>query len=799
QKSRKERRKAERNQKSVQRPHSAQFRPPRGGHEMELNSSEDEPSLKPTRHSKEEPPKRNGPTDMPKSALKKSKSRPSSNSEDSIPKAQATGHHISRAARDRLDQDDAEIAALERRLGMKGKTKNSQSLKDDGLDFLLDDLSDGSASDGEPGSKRKREEYDEFIKSKRQRSKESPSHGTNADSGLSDSDDDADDALDDVDESDKLSSNEEDDIAFEGFSSEASEEATPKPKKRENPYVPPVPTDGPSARKYIPPSMREPANSDLESMSQLRRQVQGLLNRLSEANLTTILRDIEGLYQKNPRQYVTSAAIDLLLGLLADRTRLNDTFLVLHAGFIAAMYKVVGIEFGAQVLERLTMELENSYATDQDIQSGSKVSSNLVSLLAILYTFQVVGSTLIFDYIRLYLQRVSEINTELLLLIVRNCGPQLRQDDPSSLKDIVILLQNAVHEAGEANLSVRAKFMMETVNNLKNNRSKGASSSAVIAEHVVRMKKILGSLNTRSTRASEPLRIGLNDIRNREKTGKWWLVGASWKGQDDKAVAHRDPQELKGVENLDIGDDLGDNETTTLLQLAKEQRMNTEIRRAIFISIMSASDYKDAHVRLLKLHLKKAQELEIPRVLLQCAGAEQSYNPYYTSIAKKLCTDRKLKMAFQFSLWDLFKRMGERFGDNEGEFLDSDDEEDALKMHQLVNFGKMYGALIATDSLSVAVLKNLNFAYLRPKTQAFLEVLFTTTILETLRRSKHGRDDHAVVHIFDSAAATPQVLLGLQLFFQHLLGNDVEVAKSKHEGNTVRWGFQVAKDALTRL
>ena len=286
--------------------------------------------------------------------------------------------------------------------------------------------------------------------------------------------------------------------------------------------------------------------------------------------------------------------------------------------------------------------------------------------------------------------------------MVRNCGAQLRQDDPSSLKDIVVLLLTAVQETGEANLSVRTKFMIETVNNLKNNRSKArAATSAVVAEHVIRIKNILGSLNTGPTKANEPLRIGLADIRNAEKSGKWWLVGASWKGKGEQNIE----PEAKVSENLDIGGGIDDFESTSLLQLAKEQRMNTEVRRAIFISIMSATDYKDAYLRLLKLHLKKAQELETPRVLLQCAGAEQSYNPYYTLIARKVCADRKLRMAFQFSLWDLFKRMGERFEDGLEEGVSSDDEEVELHIHQLVNYGKMFGVLIASGGLQVGVFK----------------------------------------------------------------------------------------------
>lgn len=247
--------------------------------------------------------------------------------------------------------------------------------------------------------------------------------------------------------------------------------------------------------------------------------------------------------------------------------------------------------------------------------------------------------------------------------------------------------------------------MIETINNLKNNRMKtGAVASAVTSEHTVRMKKILGSLNTRSIKSSEPLRVGLDDIRNADKRGKWWLVGASWKEHSDNPV-----EKTVGVTSTDTDRQENtshdfDTGSADLLQLAREQRMNTDVRRAIFITIMSASDYRDAHLRLMKLRLKKSQELEIPRVLIQCAGAEQTYNPFYTLISRRLCSEHKLKMAFQFALWDLFKRMSESGDDEEGR---SDDEGDAetISTRMIVNLAKMFGVLAAEGGLGLGVLK----------------------------------------------------------------------------------------------
>ncbi len=265
------------------------------------------------------------------------------------------------------------------------------------------------------------------------------------------------------------------------------------------------------------------------------------------------------------------------------------------------------------------------------------------------------------------------------------------------------MLQQAIEKAGEKSLSVRTKFMIETIYNIKNNRVKtGVAASTVTSEHTIRMKKTLGSLNTRNIKASEPLRIGLVDIRDTDKRGKWWLIGASNKDES------RDPVEM--VTTLPSSITKGATEARTvdsaaadLITLAKEHRMNTDVRRSIFIAIMSAADYNDAYLRLQKLRLKKKQEQEIPKVLIHCSGAEKSYNPFYTLVARRVCSDRKLKMGFQLSLWDLFRRMGE--GEDDDKEDDDSDVEGVLGLRNLVNLAKMFGTLVAEGGLGLGILK----------------------------------------------------------------------------------------------
>ncbi|KAK3699335.1 suppressor of glycerol defect [Vermiconidia calcicola] len=794
---RKDRRKAERQQKKAQRQQPVSARQ-RFRTKTRDRFEEDSDDLDEVEHPKSLP---KTPLTKPakdaeplKSILKKEKppSPVESESEVETEQEEDVAPVVSRTVKAKLEDDDDEIAALEKKLGIKGK--KSKALEEDGLDWLAE----GSGGEGEGdkrSAKRKRPEDTKWLRDKRVKA------GGAAREEDNDSDDDVRDASPGVADADGVedeianpfSEDELDSDDFAGFESgggapSEGEDTRPPKRQRENPYVAPLSKDAAPVGKYVPPSLRKPAASDEEALKQLRRQMQGLLNRLSEANLLSILQSLEEIYTKNARQHVTSTLIDLLVGRIADPSTLNDTFLILHAGFSAGVYKVIGTDFGAQLLEKTVENIDHF----RPQHTEGKQSLNLLAFLCCLYSFQLVGSAILFGYIRLLLDGLSETNTELLLRIIRTCGQQIRQDDPSALKDIVLLLQRSVAEVGEDKLSVRTKFMIETINELKNNRVKtGVAGSVVTAEHTTRMKKTLGSLNnSRSLKATEPLRITLADIRDSEKKGKWWLVGASYHdpvkladGRDSRSSTTKARHD-----DLDAGYESETPGSVNLHKLARSQGMNTDVRRAIFIATLSSADFKEAHMRVLKLHLKNKQMLEVPRVLVHCVGAEEAYNPFYALVAGKFCGDHKLRKAFQFALWDALKRM---------EANDEDEENEGQGVRKTVNMAKFYGALIAEGSLSIAVLKKVEFGFMEANLAMFVEVLTTTVLLQARKAKIHdtGGAESPVKAVFLKAAGAVGIITGLRYVMETTIAK-AELASGKKEKKAIEKGCLVAIEAL---
>ena len=647
---------------------------------------------------------------------------------------------------ERLAQDNEEIIKLERKLGLKSK-KLPQAFSDAGLSELIGDLDQADAQNGKPKD-------EDWLQSKR-----SGPHVSDDEVASEVTIEDADSVLLN-DESASDSGSESDDVRR--VVKKEKQNSHTQHRRRENPFIPPVPSHD---TKYVPPSRRAPPAGDGEARSRLRRQVQGSLNKLSESNMISIVTEVEKLYSSNPRQYVNDIIIELVLSFVSDPAALSTTVLLLYASFLTAFYRLSGTDFGARCIDRLVTRVDRlASASTQEI--SDKQVLNLTSLLAHLYSLELVNSAIVIDNVLEYLLSLTEDHTEIILRLIRCCGPKLRQDDPGAIKEITMRLQRQVASSADGDTSVRTRFMVEEIVKLRDNKLRSSTVNDV-QEQVARFRKTLGALNSRSLKGNQPLNLGLRDIRDSDKRGKWWLVGARWAGKVDQtsssgAVA----QGQKG--DLASTTDKKERDVTSaeidLTMTAKAHGMNTTIRRSIFVTLMSSADARDAYSRLLKLNLTRTQERQIPSVLLHCVGVESQYNPYYGFVARQLCKSHKLRMAFHFALRDLVKRMES----SEDEQMDTADQ--PLSLTSMVNYAKIYGDMISASAVPIVTLKSVDMRRAKGRVKMFVELLLLTIIKEAKSKGGMSADD-TLMEAFGKAKEVDELCSGLRWFLKHVVMN----------------------------
>ncbi|NXU54797.1 NOM1 protein, partial [Turnix velox] len=339
---------------------------------------------------------------------------------------------------------------------------------------------------------------------------------------------------------------------------------------------------------YVPPQARKVQetldNKKREELGRLKKMVNGLINRLSEPNLPSISGQIEDLYMANSRKDMNETLTDILMNACVTPVAMPSRLMMEHVLLVSVLHHNVGIEVGAHFLEAVVKKFDEICKSDTE----GKECENLLALIAHLYNFHVVHSLLIFDILKKLVSIFTEKEIELILFLLKNVGFSLRKDDALALKELITEAQKKANTAEEKlRDQTRVRFMLETMLALRNNDMR--KIPGYDPEPVEKLRKLQRSL-VRSSGKETELRVSLESLLSADQVGRWWIVGSSWSG----APMINDTSK-KAEQKLKIG-----KVSSKIMELARKQRMNTDIRRSIFCVLMTSEDFLDAFEKLLK-------------------------------------------------------------------------------------------------------------------------------------------------------------------------------------------------------
>ena len=362
--------------------------------------------------------------------------------------------------------------------------------------------------------------------------------------------------------------------------------------------------------RYVPPHERTKSSLDDDTagkQNRLRRVVRGLFNRLSESNIDPITSEIRSLFSNNARMDMSNIISEVVIAVCADGDDVASSVLTSCAASVASLNAQMGPAVGAVILEHIVKALHDRLG-----HTAKASSANLVILLSNLYSFQMVHSGLIYDLIRVLIDGFQELHIELLALLLKHCGYQLRRDDPAALRDTVMLVQNTSAEFESNNgtdisMSSRFQFMLDTIYELKNNKRKMSD----VNEQLVPLRNWLRQRRQSHCSGADPqLRLGWQELLDADQKGRWWIVGSAWRGRDDNAS--NAPHETRSVQRVSSSTtplQAALNERTERLEkLARARGFTTDVQRAVFFVLMGADDYMDAFERIVRLDLRSPKD-----------------------------------------------------------------------------------------------------------------------------------------------------------------------------------------------
>jgi nucleolar MIF4G domain-containing protein 1 len=248
--------------------------------------------------------------------------------------------------------------------------------------------------------------------------------------------------------------------------------------------------------------------------------------------------------------------------------------------------------------------------------------------------------------------------------------------------------------------------MLEVVGAIKNNNvHKIPKFDPTLLEH---MKKVMRGLAKGSLSDSSQLRLTYDELLKSDSKGQMLSLS------DSKVTSPH--TRTSGGSNIE----------KSILDLARKQRMNTDIRRTVFAviissevilllklfrNILSFQDFIDAFEKLIALKLSNIQERDIIYVTVTCCLQEKSFNPFYAFLCQKLLEYKKdHQITFQYCLWDHLKVL------------------DTLPSFQAGNLQKLIVHLLKRRAVSLSILKVVNFTVLVGTEKLFYQTLLQSFI-----------------------------------------------------------------------
>ncbi|XP_042509193.1 pre-mRNA-splicing factor CWC22 homolog [Macadamia integrifolia] len=165
-----------------------------------------------------------------------------------------------------------------------------------------------------------------------------------------------------------------------------------------------------------------------------------------------------------------------------------------------------------------------------------------------------------------------------------------------------------------------------------------------------------------------------------------------------------------GTDDEDEDDEKSEEEQEDEMEINDETETNlVNLRRTIYLTIMSSVDFEEAGHKLLKIKLDPGQEMELCIMLLECCSQERTYLRYYGLLGQRFCMINKIHQ-------ENFEKC----------FVQQYSMIHRLETNKLRNVAKFFAHLLGTDALPWHVL-----AYIRvteedttSSSRIFIKILF---------------------------------------------------------------------------
>ncbi|KAB2041100.1 hypothetical protein ES319_D02G126200v1 [Gossypium barbadense] len=459
---------------------------------------------------------------------------------------------------------------------------------------------------------------------------------------------------------------------------------------------------GRSGGVYIPPfklarMMKETQDkSSVEyqrlTWDALRKSINGLVNKVNATNIKNIIPE---LFAENLIRGRGLFCRSCMKSQMAS-PGFTDVF--------AALVAVVNTKFpevGELLLRRIVLQLKRAYKRNDKPQLFAAVK-----FVAHLVNQQVAHEIIALELLTVLLENPTDDSVEVAVGFVTECGSLLQDLSPKGLHGIFERFRGILHE-GE--IDKRVQFLIEGLFAIRKAKFQGYPAVRPELDLVEQEDQLTHEISLQDEIDPEiTLDIFKPDPQFLENEKRYEELKKTILGEDSEDEEGSDAG--SGDEEDDEDDDESDEEDEEQMKIQDETETNLiNLRRTIYLTIMSSVDFEEAGHKLLKIKLEPGQEMELCIMLLECCSQERTYLRYYGLLGQRFCMINKV---YQENFDKCFVQQYSMIH--------------RLETNKLRNVAKFFAHLLGTDALPWHVL-----AYIRlteedttSSSRIFIKILF---------------------------------------------------------------------------
>ena len=449
-----------------------------------------------------------------------------------------------------------------------------------------------------------------------------------------------------------------------------------------------------SGGTYIPPARLRALQSQVTDKSSkeyqrmaweaLKKSINGLINKVNVSNIKFIVPELFGENLVRGR------------GLFCRSIMKAQAASLPFTPIFAAMAAIVNTKLpqvGELLLSRLVVQFRKAFK-----RNDKAVCISSTTFIAHLCNQQVVHEMLAAQILLLLLHKPTDDSVEIAVGLTREVGQHLEEMSGPIALAVFDQFRNILHEA---DIDKRVQYMIEVLFQVRKDRYKDNPAVKDELDLVEEEDQITH-------------RLGLDDEIETQDGLNIFKYDEQW--EEHQEAYARLKAEILGEgsddEDEDDSDVSSDEDEDEEKQMDIKDQSNTDLvnlRRTIYLTIMSSIDFEECCHKLMKISLPAGLEHELPSMIIECCSQERTYSKFYGLIGERFAKINRL--------WsDLFEAAFAKYYDTIHRY----------ETNRLRNIARFFGHMISTDAIGWHVMSiiHMNEEETTSSSRIFVKILF---------------------------------------------------------------------------